>query len=84
MYFTYLSCGLLKLHKICAVFDASMKTGAGVSRDMLMVGPTVHSSLVDISLHFGIALVADVSKVYRAIQLPPADRDLHRFIWRDR
>ena len=74
--------------KIRAVFDASMKTGTGVSlNDVLMVGPTVHSSLVDVLLRFRmhrIALVADVSKMYRAIQLPLADRDFHRFVWRDR
>ena len=47
-----------------------------------MVGPTVHS---DVLLHFqmhGIALVTDVSKMYRAIELTPADRNLHRFVWR--
>jgi len=71
--------------KIRAVFDASMKFASGVSlNDTLMVGPTVHPQLVDILLRFRfqIALVADVSKMYRAIELPPADRDLHRFVWR--
>lgn len=30
-----------------------------------------------------IALTADVSKMYRAIELVPSDRDLHRFVWRN-
>ena len=31
---------------------------------------------------YKIALVADVSKMYRAIQIPPQDRHLHCYIWR--
>ena len=54
--------------KIRAVFDASMKTTSGVSlNDMLMVGPTVHPSLVEVLLRFHmhrIAIVADIS-IYR-------------------
>ena len=72
--------------KIRAVFDASMKSASGVSlNDTLMVGPTVHSPLVDVLLHFRmhrIVLVTDVSKMYQAIKLTPADRNLHRFVWR--
>ena len=70
--------------KICAVFDASMKSMSGVSlNDILMVGPTVHPPLIDVMLRFRmhrIAIVADISKMYRAIELPPPDRDLHRFV----
>ena len=73
--------------KVRAVFDASAKTSSGVSlNDTLMVGPTVHSSLVDVLLRFRwhrVALVADVSRMYRAIALTPQDRDLHRFVWRN-
>ena len=33
--------------KICAMFDASMKTASSVSlNDVLMVGPTIHPSLM--------------------------------------
>ena len=73
--------------KVRAVFDASAKTSTGVSlNDTLLVGPTVHSSLVDVLLRFRwhhVALVADVSRMYRAIALTPQDRDLHRFVWRN-
>ena len=73
--------------KVRAVFDALAKTSTGVSlNDTLLVGPTVHSSLVDVLLRFRwhrVALVADVSRMYRAIALTPQDRDLHRFVWRN-
>ncbi len=72
--------------KICVVFDASAKWSTGVSPNKtLLVGPTVHSSLVDVLLRFRlhrIALVADVSRMYRAVALAESDRDLHRFVWR--
>ena len=72
--------------KVRAVFDASAKSASGVSlNDTLLVGPTVHSSLIDVLLRFRmhrVALTADVSKMYRAIELFPPDRDLHRFVWR--
>ena len=70
--------------KIRAVFDASAKSSSNVSlNDILLVGPTVHSSLIDVLLGFRlhrIALTADVSKMYRAIELVESDRDLHRFV----
>lgn len=72
--------------KLRVVFDASMKMFSGVSlNDVLMVGPTVHPLLVDVLLRFRthrIAMVADISKMYRAIELPPTDQDLHHFVWR--
>ena len=72
--------------KLLVVFDASMKTSSGVSlNDLLVVGPTVHPPLMDVLLRFlthQIAMVTDISKMYRAIELPPMDRDLHRFVWR--
>ena len=72
--------------KFRVVFDASAKSSTGVSlNDTLLVGPTVHPTLVDVLLRFRIhrvALTADVSKMYRAVELVPSDRDLHRFVWR--
>ena len=74
--------------KIRAVFDASAKSSSNVSlNDILLVGPTVHSLLIDVLLRFRlhrIALTADVSKMYRAIELIESDRDLHRFVWRSK
>jgi hypothetical protein len=70
--------------KVRAVFDASAKSASGVSlNDTLLVGPTVHSSLIDVLLRMHrVALTADVSKMYHAIELFLPDRDLHRFVWR--
>ena len=67
-----------------AVFDALAKSSTGVSlNDLLLVGPTVHSSLIDVLIRFRlhrVALTTDVSKMYRAIELTESDRDLHRFV----
>ena len=71
--------------KVWAVFDASAKSSTGISfNDTLMVGPAVHSSLTDILLRFRthcVALVADVSQMYCAIELTMPDHDCHRFVW---
>ena len=72
--------------KIRAVFDASAKSSSGVSlNDTLLVGPTVHPPLNDVLIRFRlhrVALTADVTKMYRAVELTQSDRDFHRFVWR--
>ena len=54
--------------KLRVVFDASAKSTSGVSlNDTLLVGPTIHPSLVDVLLRFRshrIALTADISNIY--------------------
>ena len=74
--------------KVKTVFDASAKSASGVSlNDTLLVGPTVHSPLLDVLIRFRfycISLVTDVSKMYRAIELESNDRDYHRFVWRSK
>ena len=73
--------------KVRAVFDASAATTTGISlNSTLMVGPTVHPPLVDVLMRFRshcVALVADISRMYRAVCLAESDKDLHRFVWRD-
>ena len=72
--------------KLRVVFDASAKSASGISlNDLLLFGPTVHSPLIDVFLRFRlhrVALTADVSKMYRTIELVSSDRDLHKFVWR--
>ena len=72
--------------KVRVVFDASALSSTGVSlNDNSLVGPTVHSSLVDVLIHFHlyrIALTADISRMYRMVLLEESDKDLHRFVWK--
>ena len=72
--------------KLHVVFDASSPSSTGTSlNDMMLVGPTVHSSLWEVLLRYRlhrVAIMADVSRMYRAVLLDAADKDLHRFVWR--
>ena len=73
--------------KLRVVFDGSAATTTGLSLNQaLHVGPTLQATLSDTLLKFrcyDIALNADISKMYREVKLSEADKDLHRFIWRD-
>ncbi len=73
--------------KIRPVFDASAKSSSGVSlNDTLMVGPTIHPPLFDVLIRFRmyrVALVVNVSQMYRAVELVGSDRDFHCFVWRN-
>ena len=73
--------------KVRVVFDASAKSLSRTSlNDQLLVGPMVHSSLVDILLRFRrhkVALTTDVSRMYCAVLLPKTQRNLHHFVWRE-
>ena len=72
--------------KLRVVFDGSASTTSGISLNRsLHVGPTLHPTLGQILMTFrtyNVALSADISKMYREIELAEADRDLHRFLWR--
>ncbi|XP_055632550.1 uncharacterized protein LOC129773023 [Toxorhynchites rutilus septentrionalis] len=73
--------------KLRVVFDASCKTTTGVSlNDALMVGPVVQDDLLSIVIRFRfhkIAIVADIEKMYRMIQMQCTDQRLQRILWRD-
>ena len=72
--------------KLRVVFDGSASTTSGASlNSILHVGPTLHPTLANILIKFRtypVALTADVSKMYREVELHSKDRDLHRFVWR--
>ena len=72
--------------KLRIVFDASCSTSTGVSlNDLLASGPTLHPQLDTILMRFRtyrVAVTADISKMYREVELCPADQQLHRFLWR--
>ena len=73
--------------KVWVVFDPSAKTTSGASlNDQLLVGPMVHSPLIDVLLKFRchkVALATDVSRMYRMVLLPKGQWDLHHFVWRE-
>ena len=72
--------------KLRVVFDGSATSSSGASlNSLLRIGPTLQSPLADTLMRFRtypVALTADISKMYRAIELSLPDRDLHRFVWR--
>ena len=61
--------------KVRIVFHASTKSSIGISlNNTLLVGPTIHSPLINVLLRFRfhrVALTADVSKMYRAVEFNP-------------
>lgn len=70
--------------KLRVVFDASAKTtNCKALNDLLWPGPATYPLLSNILIRFRrhtIALTADISQMFREIQLAPGDRDLHRYL----
>ena len=66
------------------VFDASAKSKSGQSlNDVVLPGPNVYSSkIIKFRVHL-IAMSADISQMFRQIELLENDRDLHRFLFRE-
>ena len=75
------------ISKVRVVIDASAKTASSTSlNDHLLVGPTVHPTIIDIVLRFQchqVALTTDVSRMYKVVLLLEHQRYLHRFVWRE-
>ncbi|XP_062541320.1 uncharacterized protein LOC134209346 [Armigeres subalbatus] len=73
--------------KLRVVFDASCATMSGVSlNEALMVGPVVQEELLSIVLRFRLhkfAIVADIAKMYRMVNIASEDQQLQRILWRD-
>ena len=73
--------------KLRVVFDGSATTTNGLSLNQaLFVGPTIQATLSTTLLKlrsYPVALNADISKMYREVKLSTADKDLHRFVWRE-
>ncbi|XP_058827180.1 uncharacterized protein LOC131687146 [Topomyia yanbarensis] len=72
--------------KCRVVFDASAKTTSGKSlNDILMAGPVLQDSLVNILLRFRIptiVITGDIKQMYRMIEVHQDDRDFQRILWR--
>jgi len=73
--------------KFRVVFDASAKSTNGKSlNDIMMTGPTLQDSLMDIIMRFRlhpVAFKADVSKMYRQIKMSSPDARFQRILWRN-
>ena len=72
--------------KLRVVFDASTRSSTGVLlNNRLLVGPKVHTPLIDVLLEFRqhrVALTTDISKMYCGALLHEAQCDVHRFVLR--
>ena len=70
--------------KLRVVFNASAKTTTGVSlNNTLLPGPSLYPLLADVVLAFRshvIGMSADISKMFREVELHEDDRDLHHFL----
>jgi len=72
--------------KLRVVFDASRKSSTGISlNQLLMVGPTIQKDIWSLLLNFRknkIAYTADISKMYRQINVDQRDTSFQRILWR--
>ncbi|XP_055623505.1 uncharacterized protein LOC129766930 [Toxorhynchites rutilus septentrionalis] len=72
--------------KYRVVVDASAKTTSGLSlNDVLMCGPVIQDSLVNILIRFcfpPIVLAGDAKQMYRMVWLNELDRDFLKVLWR--
>ncbi len=72
--------------KLRAMFDASAKTSTGISlNDQLLPGPNLYPLLTSVLTAFRchkIAITADISKMFRDVELDPDKRNYHRFLMR--
>lgn len=73
--------------KLRVVFDASAKSTTNYSlNDILMVGPTVQDDLFSVIVRFRIhvyVITADITKMYRQIQIAANDQRFQNIIWRN-
>jgi hypothetical protein len=72
--------------KTRVVFDASSRSSNGTSlNDHLLIGPKLQHDLFSILIRFRkhkIAFTADITKMYRMVEVEPIHRDYQRFLWR--
>jgi len=74
--------------KMRVVFDASSNTSTSVSlNETLMVGPTIQRDLYAVLSRFRLkkyALTADISKMYRQVNVAEDDRYFQLILWREK
>ncbi|XP_070854797.1 uncharacterized protein [Drosophila suzukii] len=73
--------------KMRVVYDASCKTSNGRSlNDILCTGPALQNDLGGVTLNWRLhryVFVADITKMYRCIDMHEEDAQYQRIIWRD-
>lgn len=73
--------------KLRVVFNASSKTSTGVSlNDVMLVGPVVQPDLISVILRFRsfqYAITADITKMYRQVNVKSKYQPLQRILWRN-
>ena len=68
------------------VFDASAKFQGTSLNDQILPGPKLQTNLFEVLLRFRrfpVAFACDVSEMYLQIRIPPPDRPMFRFLWRN-
>ncbi len=72
--------------QIRTVMDAAARCNGQPSlNDKVYKGPKLINELVSVLLRFRrlqITVAADIKKMFHKLQMPPHDRDFHRFLWR--
>jgi len=73
--------------KLRVVFDASARSSTGVSlNDTLLVGPKLQCDIMDILIRCRLhkyMFTADISKIYRQIQIQPSHAEYQHILWRE-
>lgn len=73
--------------KLRVVFNGSFKTSTRKSlNDIQRIGPIVQSDLISLLLRFRqhkFILIADIEKMYRQVEIDPAQRHLQLILWRN-
>ena len=70
--------------KVRVVFDCSAKYKGKSLNDLLLKGPDLTNSLLDILTRFRqerVAVMADIEAIFNQVRVPECDRSFSRFLW---
>nr|XP_054775061.1 uncharacterized protein LOC129283252 [Lytechinus pictus] len=75
-----------KTTPVRVVYDGKAKFQGHSLNDYLIKGENVNSNLFEVALRFReneVGVIADISKMFQAIKIPPDDARFHRFVFRE-